>query len=261
NEKQTQKRTLLKLARVYEAELRDAHRAVETYLRVLELDAKEPEALAALDRLYLGAGMYDELVEILPRRIEISQDPDETIELHFRRGAIFSDALGDLDASLKSYQSVLDQESRNRRALEAQEGIYFRREDWTKLYDTYEKLIDCAEGDDEMAEIYARMARIASDALGQDEKAMDLLGRVLDIRGEDPAALDALAVLYTRKDKWDELVEVIERQVAVAPGDQEQIALYKRLGRVWSEKLGRERSSLDAWLCADRLDPRDLETL
>ncbi|MCE9573275.1 MAG: tetratricopeptide repeat protein [Deltaproteobacteria bacterium] len=258
---ETHKKTLLRLARVFEFELRDAHRAVETHLRVLELDAKEPEALAALDRLYGGAAMHDELVEILRRRIEISTDPDEQIELQFRRGAIFADSLGDLDAALACYHAVLEQESRNRRALECEEGIYFRREEWAKLFDTYEKLVDCADGDNELADVYARMARLSSEALDHEERSIDLWGRVLDIRGEEPQALAALAELYTRRSKWDDLVEIIERQVAVAPSDAEQIALYKRLGRVWSDKLGHERSALDAWLCADRIDPNDLETL
>jgi tetratricopeptide (TPR) repeat protein len=205
--------------------------------------------------------MYDELVEVLRRRIEITTDPDEQIELQFRRGAIFSDALADLDASLACYQAVLDQESRNRRALEAVEAIHFRREAWSLLYATYEKLIDVADGDDELAETYARMARLSSEALDDDERAVDLWGRVLDIRGEDPVALAAMADLHQRRGKYEELVEVLERQVAVAPTDGEQIALYKRLGRVWADHLGRDKSALDAWLCADRLDGNDFETL
>src|SRR6185295_5189819 len=146
-------------------------RAVETHLRVLELEAKDVDALAALDRLYLGAGMYDDLAEILRRRIEVTQDPDEQLELYFRRGAIFSDALADLDQALACYQAVLEQESRNRRALEAIEAIHFRREAWPKLFETYEKLIDVADADHEMADIYARMARISSDALSNEDKA------------------------------------------------------------------------------------------
>ncbi|MBC7975271.1 MAG: tetratricopeptide repeat protein, partial [Myxococcales bacterium] len=257
--------TLLRMARVYETELADPARAVETHLRVLELEAKDADALAALDRLYLGAGMYDDLAEILRRRIEVVQDPEEQIELYFRRGAIFADALGDLDQALASYVSVLDQESRNRRALEAIEAIHFRREAWTKLYETYEKLVDVAEGDDEMADIYARMARISSDALqapsfGED-KAIELWNRVLDIRGEDPQALQALGELCTRRERWEELVEIIERQIAATQGDQEQIRLYKQLGGVWENKLSRERNALDAWLAADRIDGHDLETL
>lgn len=256
-----QRMTLLRMARVHEFELGDPARAVETHLRVLELETKDPDALAALDRLYLGAGMYEDLAEILRRRIEVTHDTDEQIELYFRRGAIFSDALGDLDESLACYSAILEQESRNRRALEAIEAIHFRREAWQKLFDTYEKLVDVASDDNEMADVYARMARISSDALTNEDRAIELWGRVLDIRGEEPQALQALSELCTRRERWDELVEIIDRQVAVAQSDAEQISLFKRQGRVWEDKLQRERAALDAWLAADRLDGQDLETL
>jgi tetratricopeptide (TPR) repeat protein len=260
-DRQIQRATLLRMARVHEFELGDPARAVETHLRVLEIEPKDADALAALDRLYLGAGMYEDLAEILRRRIEVVQDPDEQLELYFRRGAIFSDALADLDQSLASYTAVLEQESRNRRALEAIEAIHFRREAWTKLFETYEKLVDVATDDSEMADVYARMARISSDALNSEDRAIELWTRVLDIRGEEPQALQALSELCTRRERWEELVEIIERQVAVAQSDREQITLYKRLGRVWEDKLQRERNALDAWLAADRLDGQDLETL
>ena len=60
---------------------------------------------------------------------------------------------------------------------------------------------------------------------------------------------------------WEELVEILDRAVNVAVDGRLKIDLYKRLGRVWSDKLGRERNSLDAWLCAYELDPNDLQTL
>ena len=112
-------------------------------------------------------------------------------------------------------------------------------------------------------------ARISADALvtghagpgfGED-KAIELWNRVLDIRGEDPQALEALGELCTRRERWEELVEIIERQIAATQGEHDQIVLYKQLGRVWEHKLSRERNALDAWLAADRLDPNDLETL
>ena len=261
SDKELKRLTLLRMARVYESELHDAAKAVETHLRVLELEPKDVDALASLDRLYLNAGMYDDLAEILRRRIEVTQDADEQLELYFRRGAIFSDALGDLDQSLAAYTSVLEHESRNRRALEAIEAIHFRRDAWPKLFETYEKLVDVASTDAELADVYARMARIASEALNQEDKAIELWGRVLDIRGEEPQALAALAELCTRRERWEELVEIIERQVAVANENGEQIRLYKLLGGIWENKLGRERNALDAWLAADRLDGNDLETL
>jgi golgin subfamily B member 1 len=266
SDREVKKLTLLRTARVHEFELGDAASAVETHLSVLELAPQDPDALAALDRLYLGAGMHEDLVEIIRRRIEVTTDPDEQLELYFRRGQLFSDSLGDLDQALACYVAVLEQESRNRRALEAIESIHFRREAWGKLFETYEKLVDVAADDAELADIYARMARLASDALARDQptqedRAIELWSRVLDIRGEEPAALQALSELCQRRERWEELVEIIERQVAVAQTDGDQIRLYKELGRVWEDKLGRERNALDAWLAADRIDPNDLETL
>lgn len=255
------KRTLLRLARVYDAELHDAQSAAQKYIEVLDLDAKDVEALAALDRLYTQFGMYDDLVQILGRRIEVTLDGDEIIEMQLRRGAIFADALGDFDAALECYEAVLEQESRNRPALEAEEGIYYRREDWVKLAQVYEKLVDVADGDEELSAIYARMARIASDALGDDDQASELWTRVLDIRGEDGRALQAQAELYGRREMWEELVEIIERQIGVAESPQEQVVLYKRLGRVWADKLGRDRNALDAWRCAFDVDSNDMHTL
>ncbi len=256
-----QKMILLKMARVHDEELVSPSDAVATYLQVLNIDDKDADALEALDRLYGNAGMYDELVEVLRRRIDITLDGEEIVALHLRRGQIFGEALSDMDSALSSYEQILEQESRNRPALEAQELIYFRREDWTKLYGVYEKLVDISTGDEEMAGLYARMARISSDALEDDDTATELWGRVVDIRGDEPQSLAALGELYARREMWEELVEVIERRVGVTETNEEQVSLYKMLGNIWNEKLGRERNSLDAWLLAYDLDPSDPETL
>src|ERR1700733_2040509 len=104
------------------------------------------------------------------------------------------------------------------------------------------------------------MSPICPDALDEEDRAIELLGRVLDIRGEEPQALQALADLNTRRENWNELIGIIERQVAVAP-DSDQIPLFKHMGRIWEDKLGRERNALDSWLAADRIDGNDLEML
>ena len=47
-----------------------------------------------------------------------------------------------------------------------------------------------------MADCYARMAKLAADALDDRAKAVELWGRVVDIRGEDAIALSGLADLH-----------------------------------------------------------------
>jgi tetratricopeptide (TPR) repeat protein len=204
--------------------------------------------------------MYDDLAEILRRRIEVVQDPDEQMELYFRRGAIFSDALGDLEQSLKCYMAVSSKRAATVAPSKAIESIHFRREDWKKLLETYEKLIDCAETDAEMADIYARMARLCSDALNEEERAIELLGRVLDIRGESrrpsrPSRTSrrAAEVGRARRDR-----RASDRG---RPGCGSDSALQAPRSH-----LGREARSASATHSmrgspADRIDGNDLETL
>src|SRR5262249_16976521 len=66
---EVQRRVLLKVARVYEHELHDNAKAEEAHLRVLGIDPKDPDALAALDRIYTASQMWTELADILSRRI------------------------------------------------------------------------------------------------------------------------------------------------------------------------------------------------
>ncbi len=252
--------TLLHLARVQESALIDQEAAIASYLQALEIDPRDADALEALDRLYTELNRPEELVDVLRRRIEVTLDGDEITNMQLRRGQVLAESLGDTEGALECYQKVLENDTRNRTALEAEERIYFQREDWRSLFSVYEKLVDVATGDDELSEIYARMARIASDGLQNDDHAVDFWSRVLDIRGDDPLALSELGQLYARRGAWEELIDVLERQ-ANQSGPDERIGLLKQVGRVWSEKLGRERNALDAWLRAIELDPNDQETL
>ncbi|MFH0899347.1 MAG: tetratricopeptide repeat protein, partial [Pseudomonadota bacterium] len=256
-----QQSVLLSVARAYDKELRDASRAEEAYLRALGIDDKDAEALEALDRIYTVAGMHNELVDVLNRRVEMALATEDILDFYFRLGRIHGEILSDLDSAVKCYDKILEQESRNRAALEKLERIYFHREQWKELFETYEKMVDVARGDEELADFYARMARLSSEALESDDRAMDLWARVIDLRGEDIVALRALGEIYERRGMWRELVDILEREVLVTDSPDERLALFKRLGGVWQEKLDRDRDALDAWLRAQEVAPQDFEVL
>ncbi|MCB9555099.1 MAG: tetratricopeptide repeat protein [Deltaproteobacteria bacterium] len=242
------KQRVLKMqARVYDEELRDRQSAEEAYLRVLQLDEADVDAICALDRIYDQGAMYAELAEILRRRIGVTYEAEPLVELLLRLGTVYETALEDVDQAIAVYCSVLEHDSRNSRALEALEGLYFRTEAWAELHDVYEKMVDIAPGDQGVADCYARMAKISSDALEDAHRAQELWNRVLDLRGEDPVALWALADLYEAAEDWRELVEVLQRQVSITEETSARIRLFERLGRIWGDHLGRERNALEAW--------------
>src|SRR5260370_19070803 len=205
--------------------------------------------------------MYENLATVLRQRIAVTDDTTELVALHLRLGRVFADALEDTQGAIGSYLAVLEHQPRSREALEALERLYFRTERWAELYGVYEKLVGVAEDDETVAACYACMAKLAAEALGQRERAVELWGKVLELRGPDPTALAGLADLHEAAQEWRELTEVLERQVAATPDPEAKIPIYKRLGRIWGEKLGRERNSLESWQRVLELDPQDAGAL
>jgi tetratricopeptide (TPR) repeat protein len=252
---------LLRLAATFETELGDLERAENALVQVLGEHEKDPVALASLDRIYEAQGMYENLAVALRQRIAITDDGDELVALQLRLGRVYAEALDDVPQAIASYLAVLEHQSRSVPALEALERLYFRSERWSDLYGVYEKLVDTTSDEQTMADCYARMARLATDALGQRDKAVELWGRVLDVRSEDPAALGGLADLHELASEWKELTEVLEKQVAATSDPDAKIPIYKRLGRIWGERLNRERSSLESWQKVLELDPQDVDAL
>ena len=210
---------LLRLAATFEADLGDLERAEKALVQVLSEHPKDAAALASLDRIYETQGMYDNLSAVLkPADRDHRRWSEELVKLHLRLGRVNAEALDDVEGAIASYLAVLEQESRSLEALEALERLYFRSERWVELYGVYEKMVDIAKDDAEIAAAYARMARLATDALDQRVKAVELWGRVLDLRGPDATALAGLADLHEAAEEWKELTEILE-QLVVAVED------------------------------------------
>jgi tetratricopeptide (TPR) repeat protein len=258
---EVRKDVLMRLATVFETELGDLSRAEEILGQILSFDAQDVAALAFLDRVYDKQGDFEKLANVLRQRIAISDDGSQLVELHLRLGRVLADVIDDPDAAVASYLAVLEQESRSPEALEALERLYFRAERWEDLYGVYEKMLDIAPGDQALSDCYARMAKITSDVLAQRERAVELWRRVLDLRGADPVALSALADLHEQAEEWRELTEVLDSQIRATEEPEARIPVYKRLGRVWGEKLGRERNALECWQKVVEIDPGDVEAL
>jgi len=255
------KRVLLRKATVCELHTNDQAGCEEALLRVLRIDPDEVDALSGLDRLYSRAQMHEELADVLARRVKVADGPDEAIELQFRIAELQEVFLENLDAAVTAYKAVLDEEMRNLKALEGLEKIYFQREQWKELYGVYEQMLDVAASDSEMAECYARMAKIASDALDAPDDAKQKWHQVLDLRGDDPVAFDALADLYEDAEQWQELVEVLERQVDAVDSDDGRIRLYYRLGGVLRDRLNQDREAIDTFHRILDLDPTNVDAL
>ena len=237
-----------RLARVYEEELADIQRAEETYLYVLTVVEREPEALGNLDRIYSSMEEWGKLAGVLEQRVLASSEDSEKIELSVRLGQVYENQLAQNADAVRAYRKVFDElDGSNAEVIQALGRIYADTEQWTALKTVYERELENAVGDVEEAEIRARLAKISAERLGNVEGAISGWKRVLDLRGEDAEALWALADLYQQQGQWAELTDVLERHFDIAESDDERVSILTRRARLFSEQLRRDDEALDTW--------------
>jgi len=237
-----------RLAKVYEEQLDDLERAEETYRFVLGVDEQDDASLEALDRIYSKHGAHRALGQVLRKRIECCTNGAELIDLHFRLGSVLDHYLGLTEDAIEVFTKLLDEhDAEHAPAIQSLQRIYANLERWPELFAAFEKELSIALGDSQQADVFARMARLSANRLRDQEKAIGLWQRVLDLRGEDPEALNALGDIYAAQGNWRDLVDVLEREAAIAQDDAFRIQVYSDLARVWYEKLERERNAIENW--------------
>ena len=237
-----------RLARTFEDELGDIGKAEETYKYVLTVDAADAEALANLDRIYVSLESWQELAQVLEMRVKATADALELVELYARLGELYETRLEDLTNAIRAYRRIFDElDKAHEGAIAALARIYELQLAWQELDAVFQRELENASGDTAEAEIRAKIARLAADHLKQPERAIETWKAVLDLRGEDPEALHALANLYEALAQWAKLVDILEREFDIAASDEDRVSILTRRARAMSDKLGRDESALEDW--------------
>ncbi len=251
-----------KMARILEDHMMDPDRAREVYNYLVGIDSTDREVLEPLDRLNTLSMDWGPLATVLEYRIAAEQEDEPKIELLTRYGELLQKELGRLDDAVKAYRRIVDDLSTpHPPALSGLEVIYLEQGKWKELYAILEKQIDTLLSESDQADVYAKMANVASMGLEDPEKAIELWNHVLDIKGDDPEALEALGELYHGLERWSDLVDVLERGIMALMDDQDRIRMYEKLGRIWSEKLERDGSALECWDNILAIEPGNVKAL
>ncbi|MFO0675675.1 MAG: tetratricopeptide repeat protein [Polyangiaceae bacterium] len=237
-----------RLARTFEEQLGDVTKAEETYKYVLGVDAKDVEALAELDRIYTGLGAWQELSGILEMRVKATDDTNDLVELYSRLGEVYEAQLSDVEHAIVAYRRIFDDlEKTHEATLQALSRIYEGLGAWTDLNAVYERELENAAGDAAEADIRAKIAHLAAEKLNDPQRAVETWQKVLDLRGEDPEALDALANLHERGENWQGVVDILERQADIANEDDTRVNIRTRRARIWSDRLKQDDQALEDW--------------
>jgi tetratricopeptide (TPR) repeat protein len=239
------KASLLRIAHVTEHELGAAHDAVAVYLDILDGDEDDEDALRELSRLHRSEGRFDELFDVLERRLARSSTGNFELELELAR--LLSGPLGRPADALERWAALAGREPSQAEAIAALERgledsivrpraaellrpVYEHRGAFAQLADLCERMAASAESREQVA-------RLREAAAIREQRLADRGG-----------ALRCLLAAVSSSGPEDGLVEIlhdVERLAGDLGRTSELIDAYRPLADRITDAELRRRLHLD----------------
>ncbi|HET7826919.1 MAG TPA: tetratricopeptide repeat protein [Anaeromyxobacter sp.] len=212
--------------------------------------ADSPGARAEAERLAAATGAWPELARALEDALGASLPREAALDVKRRLATISAERLGKLDVAARWFEEVAA-EAPSAETLGALARVYRRLGAHRELARTLERLADKAPAQAARKELLLEVAKIMADRLSDREGAMAAYRKILAVDPEDPNALRLLGTLLGSAERWEDLVEVLTREVAIADRQPNLVAeaaeLRYRLGRIRHQRLADQDGALGCY--------------
>lgn len=233
------KATLVEVARIYDGQMNDVEEAIAALRRVLELDGADAPALEALTAIFRRERRWDDLAAVLSRARDLAPTDEARIALQLQIASLQESEIGDDEAALEAYRTVVGLDDGNRDALAGLERLYTKLDRFAELNRIYERQIALAEDPRERVRILAKSAGIHDEKLADPRSAIEKNESILGIDGGNLPAIKALERLYRDERLWEKLISVLQHHLGLVQDRREQVALEVAIGEVWWKELSR----------------------
>ncbi|HRI18675.1 MAG TPA: tetratricopeptide repeat protein, partial [Burkholderiaceae bacterium] len=269
---------LLVVASVYESQLEDAGRAIETNRQILTIDENNAIALEAMERLYLKTARYPDLLGIYQKKLELEMDPARQKGIRYQIAQLYENEIKDPAQAVGAYKAILDGVGGENELLawQALDRIYTATAQWSELQATIPRELDLVDPADTPAivDLKFRLGQIREQYLADVPGAIDCYREILEAMPAHSGArealerrlddaqyqLDAAGILqpiYEQLGEWLRLIGVHEIQLARTAVEEtlNRVTLLMRIGELWAQQVQNGEKALDAYSRCFRVDP------
>ncbi len=251
----------LELGHLLADRLGDAAGAAAQFEHAMELDGGRGEVLPTLRRFYEAQGRWEQLVELIGRRVAAETiSPREQSLACCEIGRIRELHQQDTAGARESYERALHLDPECLPALSALRALALQHGQWREAVTLGRRELPLTEDPAARAAILIEIGEVLHEQLGRASAAAEALEEAL---GEHPDNLQAtarLAIIYFEAEDWERAARLLERVVEVGDELPDQHVSYYRLGLA-SERLGQEEEAFNHYVKSFGREPMYLPTL
>ena len=236
---EAEKGMLLQLAMVHWRFREDPESAEPYFARLRKIDAAHPGMLDFYRERTGGDDSEGRLLTVLGDALRTTTDPERQLQLARELGHRANSA-DRPERALEAWKLVERLSPGDLDARAALQQLYESSGKWNALSESIRGEIEALSpsAKDEKLRLLRDLIPIYRDALGLDSMLIQAYAEILTLAPHDPEALTALAELYEASERWNDLIQVLDRQAEIATDPEAQIALHLRAADLWVERFG-----------------------
>ena len=243
------------LGTIYQEALEKPGDAISAWTNVLAIESHDPDAIESLEELYTNAEDWGSLVEILDRKVEITEDGYERVSILFRIAETHEESLGDPAGAQAAYQRVLEVQVDNFDAFQQLERLYEAGEQHGQLVELLLNRVGHTEDPYERQELFTRMAATFEGKLEAPENAFEVLGMAFEESRDDERYGDELERLAEVTGQWSELISRYQTVLQALGQVPESVALHMRVARWYDEKADEPKHAATHYQYVRAIEP------
>jgi tetratricopeptide (TPR) repeat protein len=245
---------LCHIARWYDRYLGRADLALLAFHQVLTADPAHEEAYEGLAAIYRKAQQWPELVSALKGWASAIGGLPRARDLRSEAAEVYEQKLSDVARAKELYEQILAEDPGHERAGDGLLRIAERTKDYGTLVAILDRRADARRGREKIATLL-RAAQVYEDDVEDMASAAQRFRAALEIDPHELQALKGLDRIYNRTGQQRELLENLERQVAIAATPRQKINLYERMAALYDEEFIDHARSADCLEHVLAIDP------
>lgn len=216
-------------------ELLDDDGAVADYVRLLEIDERDPQAATALEETERKRERHKELVESYLNESESAPDDVYKSSMLMRASEMelrFAGDELDLERVVERLEQAVRLDPSNVAASNMLERVHRRSKSWDDVARVLERVADRSQEVESRVSAGVRLARLYRNKIKDEDRASRAYDRVLRAQPNHSEAMGFLSEFYSKSERWDELVKMYENEIETRGldskenlGDMFQIAM------------------------------------
>jgi tetratricopeptide (TPR) repeat protein len=258
-------RLLSELGVIHDVRFKDPSRAKEQLLRALEHDPDNLSAVGHLAELHVEAKQYGAALPLLAKllRKESLAQLDEPTKhrVYFLRGYT-AHVLGQDVKALESYRSAAAIDPFDLQTLRGLAALHTKRGEWNEAYQSSAAILEHhrdAIPTDEVIEVLHRLG-VAARNLGDIDKAVEMLEKVLELEPLHAPSLEALVDIHEKEGDWRRTL-AHKRKLLLTLPEPDRIASLVEAATIASQKLKDPEQAIECLEAAHALQPESIGLL